>query len=104
MATDRRILPGAQAQLVDKAGRATPPFYDFLRRLIGATGGIPVDVSGASFLTATSETTLLPSSRRLVPGDNIEFDDTIDGQLTISAEVPASTGDGYPTQLGHSGI
>lgn len=101
---DRRILPGAQAQLVDKAGRATPPFYDFLRRLIGATGSIPVGIAGASFLTTTSETTLLPNSRQLVAGDNIEIDDTVDGQLTISAEVSGSTLAGYPAQLGYAGI
>lgn len=34
---DRRILPAAQAILIDNAGRATPSFYDFLRRLIDST-------------------------------------------------------------------
>jgi hypothetical protein len=101
MATDRRILPAAQAHLIDKDGRATPVFYDFMRRLAGASGSVPADISGASFITATSETAQLPGSRRLVPGENIELDDTIDGQLTISAESDLS---GYPAQLGYAGI
>jgi hypothetical protein len=104
MTPDRRILPGAQAQLVDKAGRATPVLYDFMRRLVGATGSIPVGIAGASFLTATSETTTLPNSRQLVAGDNIEIDDTVDGQLRISAEISSGSGEGYPAQLGYAGI
>lgn len=38
---DRRILPQAQAVLTDRQGRATPQFYDFLRRLIEATSLTP---------------------------------------------------------------
>lgn len=38
---DRRILPAAQATLVDNSGRATPPFYDFMRRVIDATAVTP---------------------------------------------------------------
>ena len=38
---DRRILPAAQAELVDKRGVATPPFYDFMRRVVEATGLTP---------------------------------------------------------------
>jgi hypothetical protein len=34
MAVGRRILPAAQAQIVDSAGRSTPQFYDFFRRLL----------------------------------------------------------------------
>ena len=102
---DRRILPGAQAQLIDKVGRATPVLYDFMRRLTDAAQGIPSDISGASFLTATSETALLPGSRQLVAGANIELDDTVDGQLTISAETAAPpTASGYPPHLGYAGI
>lgn len=41
IAPDRRILPAAQSILVDQAGRATPPFYDFMRRVVGATSITP---------------------------------------------------------------
>lgn len=101
--TDRRILPAAQAQLVDKAGRATPPFYDFLRRITGAASVIPPGLLGASFLTANNETSLLPGSRRLTAGANITLNDSVDGQLRISANAGTQS-DGYPAQLGHAGI
>lgn len=38
---DRRILPAAQAALVDKRGVATPTLYDFMRRVVQATGLTP---------------------------------------------------------------
>lgn len=101
---DRRILPGAQAQLIDKAGRATPPMYDFMRRVVGASGTTPSDIAGASFLTATNETALLPNSRRLTAGTNVTLDDTVDGQLRINANAGPASGNGYPAQLGYAGI
>lgn len=38
---DRRILPASQAILIDKAGRATVPMYDFMRRVVEATAITP---------------------------------------------------------------
>jgi hypothetical protein len=101
---DRRILPAAQAQLIDAQGRATQPWYDFFRRLVSAAQSIPSNLLGASFITATNETSLLPHSRRLDAGTNITLDDTVDGQLRISASAGTSADAGYPAQLGHAGI
>lgn len=109
--TDRRILPASQTQLVDREGRATPPFYDFMRRIVGAASAsssssadLPPGLLGASFITATNEASALPGSRRLAAGANITLDDSIDGQLRISATSIASSSDGYPAQLGYAGI
>lgn len=38
---DRRILPAAQATLIDQRGVATPPMYDFMRRVVEATAITP---------------------------------------------------------------
>lgn len=100
--TDRRILPGAQAQLIDKAGRATPPFYDFMRRLTGETSPIPPEIANASFVTLNNDTSVLPNSVHLAAGANITL--TMSGaSLSIAAQVPGA-GDGYPAQLGYAGI
>lgn len=38
---DRRILPAAQATLIDQRGVATQPMYDFMRRIVEATALTP---------------------------------------------------------------
>lgn len=39
----------------------------------------------ASYLTIINETGILPNSRALIAGENIEFDDSVAGQRTINA-------------------
>src|SRR5690606_40372476 len=49
------------------------------------TPTIPADISGATFLTGSDETSTLSNSRQLVAGSNITFDTSTPGQLEISA-------------------
>lgn len=100
---DRRILPAAQAQLVDKNGRATPALYDFMRRVTGATEVIPTNISQASFITVTDESDVLHNSMHLAAGANITITQS-ENALLINAVIDPNATDGYPLELGHAGI
>lgn len=43
-----------------------------------------------TFLTSTDETASLTSSRQLIAGTNVTFDDTVSGERTIDATLPAT--------------
>jgi len=63
-------------------------------------GGAPGGGSGlnnATFITVVNETVLLPNSKQLNAGDQIEFDDSVPGIRTINALA-------YPPQLGFTGF
>lgn len=72
---DRRILPAAQAILVDGAGRATQPFYDFLRRLVDATSLTPELVADVQQLLQQMEQLqdggFMPATSNVIGDDSI---------------------------------
>jgi hypothetical protein len=66
--------------------------------LVNATTNGEVEVTipdsapaDATILTVTDETADLPNSRRLLPGTNISFDDSVAGQRTLNASGGSST-------------
>lgn len=76
----RRILPASQAVLIDKSGRATQPFYDFMRRLDRSeSSGASVD---APFVTFQGDPSL-PNARRIEAGRNIDLDTSMAGRLVV---------------------
>ena len=64
-------------------------------------GSMPVEVTGASFLTEADETTDYPNSRQMLAGTNITFDDTTPGERTINAS--SGGGGGWTLQVNESG-
>jgi len=72
---DRRILPAAQTILVDGAGRATQPFYDFLRRLVDATSLTPELVAEVQQLLQQMEQLqdggFMPATSNVIGDDSI---------------------------------
>lgn len=49
-----------------------------------SSGGISSSLSALTLLTSTNQATSLPNSRQLIAGDNINFDDSVANERTIS--------------------
>src|SRR5690606_21938576 len=83
---DRRILPAAQAVLVDRAGRATPPFYDLLRRIVDTTALTPELVDEVKQILEQIENLptegFMPITSRVVGQDSIEWQGLLANGLT----------------------
>lgn len=56
------------------------------------------EIFAATFLTVNNETNDFPNSRQLLPGTNITFDDSVDGERTINA-TGGATGNYYDSPL-----
>ncbi len=64
-----------------------------------------IDTSAQSYLTIDDETAILPNSRRITAGANINFDYGTPGEVVISSTGGGGGGGGgYPPQLGHAGV
>lgn len=61
-----------------------------VREMLVFIDGIEVPTSTATFLTENDETAILPGSRQLLAGDNIDFDDSTPGQRTVSGSPDVS--------------
>src|SRR5690606_31897119 len=84
---DRRILPVAQAVLVDRTGRATPTFYDFLRRLVDTTALTPELVEEVKEILAKIEDLptdgFMPITAQVKGQDSIEWTGLLSNGLTL---------------------
>lgn len=75
---DRRILPAAQAVLIDRTGRATQPFYDFLRRLIDVTQLTPELIAEIEALVALIDSgAFLPNTANVVGAQSVHSTGTL---------------------------
>lgn len=92
---DRRILPAAQAVLIDRAGRATPPFYDLLRRIVDATALTPELVAEIKQILEQIENLptdgFMPITSRVVGQNSIEWQGLLaNGLTTLSLQGDTS--------------
>lgn len=79
MAVDRRILPAPQATLIDGEGRATVPFYDYMRRLLDELAAL------RALIAANQPQDLSAYTRRA-------FQETITGQWNFVSQIWANSG------------
>lgn len=93
---DRRILPAAQAILVDGAGRATQPFYDFLRRLVDATSLTPELVADVQQLLQQMEQLqdggFMPATSNVIGDDSIVSTGVLSNGV-VTLELQGDTSD-----------
>src|SRR5690606_1964962 len=67
------------------------------------TPTIPPDVSAATFITASDETSTLSNSRQLVAGANITLDTSTPGQIVISSSASGGGGGQVDEVIGTAG-
>ena|GEM_PF-2515717 len=93
---DRRILPAAQTILVDGAGRATQPFYDFLRRLVDATSLTPELVAEVQQLLQQMEQLqdggFMPATSNVIGDDSIVSTGVLSNGV-VTLELQGDTSD-----------
>lgn len=93
---DRRILPAAQTQLIDPTGRATPTFYDFLRRIVGVTGLTPELIQQLEEIIAKIEELeaggFLPATANVIGQDSILSQGTLAGGV-VTLQLQGDTSD-----------
>jgi hypothetical protein len=78
-------MPAAQAVLIDKSGRATPQFYDLLRRIVGTTALTPELVAEVRQLLEQIEN--LPPDGFMPITSRVQGQDSIDWEGLLSKGI-----------------
>jgi hypothetical protein len=79
-------------QVIDQLIQAVRQTIDTIDDALGISGSTPGSAFGQSFATIANEKTTLPSSRRLVAGPGISFNDNFNNLVISGAPIPGSDG------------
>lgn len=94
------IISRLRTQLVTSGlQKRDNPLFQVINQLIGLLqdvgnkaetdlNNVTTTLVDADYITWSDESTLLPNSRELLPGDNVTFDDSVANERTIDVTVP----------------